>query len=75
MKVETIVTLSEELLAALSSRAPDPQRRSELVEAAVKAYLLRLLKRSSARDLELINAHADELNREAEDVLSYQVIP
>jgi len=46
-----------------------------LVEAALRAYLLRLRKRDSSRDLEIINAHAQELNEEAEDVLSYQVLP
>jgi metal-responsive CopG/Arc/MetJ family transcriptional regulator len=75
MKVETTVALSEELLAALTDRAPDPEHRSDLIEAAVRAYLLRLRKRDSSRDLEIINAHAAELNEEAEDVLSYQVIP
>jgi metal-responsive CopG/Arc/MetJ family transcriptional regulator len=75
MKVETTVTLSEELLAALIDRAPDAALRSDLVEAAVRSYLLRLRKRDSSNDLEIINAHAAELNAEAEDVLSYQVIP
>ena len=32
-------------------------------------------KRDPSRDLEIINAHAAELNQEAEDVLSYQVLP
>ncbi len=73
MKVETTVTLSEELFDALSSRAPDPESSSTLVEAAVRAYLLQLRRRKSSRDLEIINAHAKELNVEAEDVLSYQV--
>jgi len=31
--------------------------------------------RNSSNDLEIINANAAELNVEAEDVLSYQVIP
>jgi hypothetical protein len=31
--------------------------------------------RSSSNDVEIINAYAAELNAEAEDVLSYQVIP
>ncbi len=75
MKVETTVTLSEELLAALIDRAPDATLRSGLVEAAVRTYLVRLRKRDSSNDLEIINAHAAELNAEAEDVLSYQVIP
>ncbi|HEX5758013.1 MAG TPA: hypothetical protein VF121_02365 [Thermoanaerobaculia bacterium] len=75
MKIETTVSLSEELVEALRSRAPDAENRSELVETAVRAHLLRLRRRDSSRDLEIINAHAKELNEEAEDVLSYQVIP
>jgi metal-responsive CopG/Arc/MetJ family transcriptional regulator len=75
MKVETTVTLSEELLAALVDRAPDATLRSDLIEVAVRTYLVRLRKRDSSNDLEIINANAAELNAEAEDVLSYQVIP
>lgn len=75
MKVETTVFLSEELLTALGTQAPDPQDRSELVEAALREYLPQLRKRDPSRDLEIINAHAAELNLEAEDVLSYQVMP
>jgi hypothetical protein len=30
---------------------------------------------TNARDLEAINRRADRLNREAQDVLDYQVIP
>jgi metal-responsive CopG/Arc/MetJ family transcriptional regulator len=75
MKVETTVFLSEELLTALGARASDPRDRSELVEAALREYLPQLRKSDPARDLEIINAHAAELNEEAEDVLSYQVVP
>ena len=75
MQVETIVFLSEELLTALGTRAQDPQERSELVEAALRAYLPQLGEPDSSGDLEIINAHAAELNQEVEDVLSYQVIP
>jgi metal-responsive CopG/Arc/MetJ family transcriptional regulator len=75
MKIETTVSLSEELVAALGSRAPDPEHRSELVEAALREYLPLLPNRLASRDSEIINAHAAELNQEAEDVLSYQVAP
>jgi hypothetical protein len=34
-----------------------------------------VLIRKSSNDLEIINANAAELNAEAEDVLSYQIIP
>lgn len=73
MKIETTIELPEELLAALTRRAPDSSLRSELVAAAVRAYLPRLQKRDASGDLEIVNARAAELNAEAEDVLSYQV--
>lgn len=75
MKVPTTVSLSAELVAALAARAPDPERCSELVETAIRAYLLRLRRRDSSSDLAIINANAEALNEEAEDVLSYQVVP
>ena len=75
MKVETTVTLSEDLVAALERRTADPDERSALVEAALRVYLTRPRKGDDAADLAIINAHAAELNAEAEDVLTYQVIP
>jgi metal-responsive CopG/Arc/MetJ family transcriptional regulator len=75
MKIETTILLSEELVEALRAKATDPERRSELVEEALREFLSLLQKRDASRDVEIINAHAAELNEEAEDVLSYQVIP
>ncbi len=75
MKIETTILLSEELVEALRAKTTDPERRSELVEEALREFLSLLQKRDASRDVEIINAHAAELNEEAEDVLSYQVIP
>jgi metal-responsive CopG/Arc/MetJ family transcriptional regulator len=75
MKVDTTVTLSEDLVAALDRRTRDAQDRSALVEAALRAYLARPRQGEDAADLEIINSHAAELNEEAADVLEYQVIP
>jgi metal-responsive CopG/Arc/MetJ family transcriptional regulator len=75
MKVETTVTLSEDVVAALESRTHTPQDRSEIVEAALRAYLASPRQGEDAGDLDIINAHSVELNREAADVLEYQVIP
>jgi metal-responsive CopG/Arc/MetJ family transcriptional regulator len=75
MKVETTVALSEDLLADLDRRTQDAQDRSEIVEAALRAYLAEPRRGEDAGDLEIINAHAAELNEEAADVLAYQVIP
>jgi metal-responsive CopG/Arc/MetJ family transcriptional regulator len=74
MKIDTTVCLSDDVVAALDARAHDPEERSELVEAALRAYLLHCRARDASRDLEIINARSAELNEEAQDVLSYQII-
>ena len=48
--------------------------RSAFIERAIRHFLLeqkRILR--DRRDPDIINSRAEELNREAEDVLSYQV--
>jgi metal-responsive CopG/Arc/MetJ family transcriptional regulator len=75
VKIETTVALSEDVVAALDRRTEDPRDRSAIVEAALWAYLERPRRGEDASDLEIINAHAAELNEEAADVLEYQVIP
>ncbi len=45
-----------------------------MIELAVREFLERRLRVSrDAKDLALLNRHADRLNREATDVLGYQV--
>ena len=74
MKIKTSVTLSKELLTAIDRVAGEGQNRSSLLENAAWAYLENLQRAGqNARDLELMNQHADELNAEMEDILSYQV--
>ena len=73
MKVETVVALPDDLKAELDRRASDPSERDELVAAALRAYFAWPCPGEDASDLAIINAHADELNAEAEDALSYQV--
>ncbi|HEX3527841.1 MAG TPA: ribbon-helix-helix protein, CopG family [Thermoanaerobaculia bacterium] len=75
MKVETTVTLSEDLVEALERRTQGPEGRSAIVEAALRAYLASPRRGEDAEDLEIINSHSVELNEEAADVLTYQVIP
>jgi hypothetical protein len=70
VKVETSVTLPEELLAEIDKADPD---RSGFLERAARWYLNRFVcEDRGARDLEIINANADYLREEAEDVLEYQ---
>lgn len=73
MKVKTSVTLSEELLRAISAET-DQANRSAFIEEATWQYLRR--RRREARDrreLDRINENADQLNEEARDVLEFQV--
>ena len=73
MKEKTSITLSREVLAGIDRIAGSKQSRSALIEAVLLQYLRqRARAQRDARDIELINRHADELNAEAEDVLRHQ---
>ena len=72
MTLKTSVTLSEELVQALAAEVTRGTR-SAFIEAAVWSHLR--ARRRAARDSEelaRIAAHAEELNREAGDVIAYQ---
>ena len=72
MKVKTSVTLSEELLHAISAQS-DHHSRSAFIEEATWRYLRSHRRRERDRvDFELINRDADRLNAEALDALTYQ---
>jgi metal-responsive CopG/Arc/MetJ family transcriptional regulator len=75
MKEKTSVTLSKAVLAGIDRLAGSKQSRSAFIEAVLAQYLRQQTRAQvEARDLELINKHADELNEEVEDVLRYQQI-
>ena len=76
MKVKTSVTLSEELLKIVDKRAKRAKtNRSDFIEQAVWIVVGQLIRaEQNARDLEILNRHADRLNAEAEDALSYQAV-
>ncbi|MEW6185673.1 MAG: ribbon-helix-helix domain-containing protein [Thermodesulfobacteriota bacterium] len=74
MKVKTSITLSEDLLKVMGEYAEEYKTRSEFIEKAIRAFIKQLVrKQQEDRDLEIINHRADYLNREAADVLTYQV--
>jgi metal-responsive CopG/Arc/MetJ family transcriptional regulator len=76
MKVKTSVTISEETLAAVDKLAPKAGGRSRVIELALREFLARRERAArDSRDLELLNRHADELNRETLDVLELQAEP
>ena len=74
MKTKTSVTLSGTLLHGIEEHASDFRSRSEFIEAAVRYFIAHLERRvAEEKDLEIINRRAGALNKEAEDVLGYQV--
>jgi metal-responsive CopG/Arc/MetJ family transcriptional regulator len=73
MKTKTSITISSSLLAEIDRRAGKGGSRSAFVEGVLLAYLQANARRASeARDLKLLDAASDRLNREALDVLEYQ---
>ncbi len=74
MKVKTSVTLSEDVLEQLDAVAETKESRSQVIERLLRqSFTERARRERDLRDLELIDANADELNKEAKDVLSFQV--
>ncbi|MGP8253899.1 MAG: hypothetical protein ACLQHF_17865 [Terracidiphilus sp.] len=73
MKQKTSITLSSEILTEVDRNAGSRASRSAFIEDVLREYFkARVREAINARDAELINAHADYLNREMEDVLRYQ---
>lgn len=66
------VSLPEDLAVQIDHVSND---RSAFVVEAVKRLLRESGHESTPDEIDRINELADELNREAEDVLEYQVIP
>ncbi len=74
MKLKTSVTLSEDIVAALRKASRKGESRSTAIERLLRQTLAADARRAAdARDVESINRHADELNREASDALRYQI--
>ena len=74
MRVKTSVTIDEDVLRAIDKVASRHRSRSRVLEEAAREFLARRARSArEARDLELLNANAESLNREMQDVLAYQV--
>jgi metal-responsive CopG/Arc/MetJ family transcriptional regulator len=74
MKVNTPLTLSDDLLQEIDRRSTEFRSRSEFLELAARSFLQHLARTElEQRDLSIINRRAEALNAEAEDALSYQV--
>ncbi len=73
IKEKTSVTLSKEVLTGIDRVAGSKQSRSAFIEAILQQYLRqRSRAQRDARDIQLINQHAEKLNRDAEDGLEDQ---
>jgi len=73
MKEKTSITLSGDVLAAIDRLAGSKQSRSAFIERVLREYLRQRARAAlQARDLERINAAAQQLNAEAADVMEYQ---
>ncbi len=74
MKVKISITLSEELLAQIDQMLQGKGSRSAVLEQALREFFAnRKRRRRDAQDLRILNTRTEELNREALDVLEYQV--
>ncbi|WP_295449121.1 hypothetical protein [uncultured Thiodictyon sp.] len=67
------IEMPDEIASEFYRRAPHPERRVELVERIFREYFS--AHSAAESELDILNRNADELNREAEDVLGYQVLP
>jgi metal-responsive CopG/Arc/MetJ family transcriptional regulator len=72
MKIKASITLSDDVLQAVDELAKSSSR-SEVIEQALRDFLAaRARMQRDARDLEVMNQHADAYNLETADLLSYQ---
>jgi metal-responsive CopG/Arc/MetJ family transcriptional regulator len=75
MKIKISVTLSQEVVDVIDKHSCQFKNRSDFVETAIRAFIANIVRdEQNARDLAIINREADRLNKEAADVLAYQVM-
>jgi len=74
MKIKTSVTLSDDLLTKIDQNLGKFKNRSNFIENAAKNYLSQISRsENDRRDREIIDRKATAMNKEAEDVLDFQV--
>jgi metal-responsive CopG/Arc/MetJ family transcriptional regulator len=73
MKEKTSITLSTDVLAKIEQMAGSKLSRSAFIEFVLRGYFReRARRKAEIRDVQIINAAAERLNLEAEDVLGFQ---
>jgi metal-responsive CopG/Arc/MetJ family transcriptional regulator len=71
MKIETSISLSENLLREIDQRSARYKNRSDFLEVAAWALIAQMSRdEQDARDRAILDQKAEELNREAMDVLA-----
>ncbi len=74
MRIKTSISIPEEKIRALDRLIGPQGNRSKAIESAIDDFLRRLEREDrDQKDLEIYAAAEQELEREMEDVLSYQV--
>ena len=74
MQVKTSIILSEDVLKEIERILPDSASRSTFIEKAIRNFLKQKRReQQEKKDMEIINQVANRLNKEASDVVSYQV--
>lgn len=71
MTIQANIFLPDDLFYELERRVPQPEKQSNLIAEALRYFFATHTEVDS--ELEQINHYAEELNQEAEDVLTYQV--
>lgn len=73
MKEKTSITLSSDVLADVDRNTGSKASRSAFIEGVLREYFKAKVRAAvDARDLALINAHADYLARESQELDDYQ---
>ncbi|RKZ42534.1 MAG: hypothetical protein DRQ49_01620 [Gammaproteobacteria bacterium] len=73
MKIETSISLSEDILDVIDKLSEKYQNRSEWIEMALRSFIAQITHEKNVPDIDIINKNAARLNEEALDVLTYQV--
>lgn len=73
MKVRISITLSKELLIEIDTLTKKKHKRSELIELALRDYVFKKTNKDlNYKDIEIINANAEMLNKQALETLELQ---
>ena len=72
MHTKIAITISSDVLAEVDQSRGRRMSRSGFIENVLRECFKKAREAINKRDLELINANADYLNREAEDLPPYQ---